>query len=228
MPSSLVVTTPNTNRNLTTVQAVQLELGSAVDPAWAQVNIQRVSARIEAYCQRVFARETVTETWRSDRGLPQTDLRPAVERLGGTKRGSLRLARTPVAGTPTITLDPEGSAPVVLTAADYRLNPATGVILRINALFRGIFWPACTISVAYAGGFKLPGETDRDLPFDLEMAAIDFIRLRYFARTRDPQVRSETIDGMGQQAFFPSSAADGDIPETIRAVLDMHRRETVA
>lgn len=228
MPT-LVVTTPATTRNLTTVAAVNLDLGltTGTHDAWIASVLPRVSARVETYCERVFARETVTETWRDIRGQAQTDTRPAIERLGGTKRPSLRLSRTPTSGTPTITLT-DGEDTEVLETDEYSLDASTGVLLRLNDSGHSIYWPSSRIDVAYTGGYLLPDQESRDLPEDLEGAVIDMVKLRFYARLRDPSLKSETVDLMGSQTFWMPGSGDTDIPETIRAVLDGYRRVSVA
>lgn len=228
MPT-LVVTTPASNRNLTTVDAVKLDLGltGGAHDDWIASVLPRISARVETYCERIFARETVTETWNATRGQAQTDTRPTIERLEGTERPSLRLSRTPTSGTPTITLT-DGEDTEVLETDEYSLDPATGLLLRLNDVGRPIYWPAYKIDVAYTGGYLLPDQEGRDLPYDLEGAAIDMVKLRYHSRLRDPSLKSETVDLMGSQTFWMPGQGDTDIPETIRAVLDGYRRISVA
>lgn len=228
MPT-LVVTIPATVRNLTTADAVRLEIGlaDAKDDAWIASVLPRVSARVETYCERVFARETVTETWNATSGQAQTDTHPSMERLGGTERPSLRLSRTPTSGTPTIVFT-DGDDTETLETTDYRLDPATGLLLRLNDNGRPIYWPSYQIDVTYAGGYLLPDQEGRDLPDDLEGAVIDMVKLRYHARQRDPMLRAETVELMGSQTFWVPGAGETDIPETIRAVLDGYRRISVA
>lgn len=224
----LVVTTPaQTPILLTTLAAVKQELEIADDSsdAWLTNVIARQSQRIQSYCERVFAIETVTETFYADRGVPQTDLTPAWERLGGTRRPSLRLQRTPVIGTPAVTLSPASADPVTLTVAtDFIVDAARGVLTRLGTTGRPIFWSPCETAVTYTAGFALPGEQERTLPVDLEDACIQLVKGRWHGRRRDPQLKSETIDMVGSQTFWVPNPDDPAMPAEVVETLDLYRR----
>ena len=75
------------------------------------------------------------------------------------------------------------------------------------------------ITVAYAGGYQLPGTALPDLPADLEQACYDIARGIYTRRSRSPDIVSESLAGIADVAFSPTS-----IPLGTRALLDPYRR----
>lgn len=110
---SLTVTTPASNLRLTTVCNLKADLGETVttNDSLYDSMILRASAAINAYCHRVFARQTYTEI------------------LPGRGHVTLRLAEAPVAGVTSVVWD---STPVT----DYTVDDAAAGIL-----YRRYGWP---------------------------------------------------------------------------------------
>ena len=172
----LTVVTPATNRRLTTVGNVRLDLGLAsAEPADPAINrlIDQASSAIEAYCNRVFARETVREV--SD----------CVYGPNG-----ILLSRGPVASFTSLSVGGLAYDP-----ADYQSDE--GLLFRLNSNGRRTYWGAGRFVVEYAAGYILPGNEGANLPAAIEQAAILEISVALARRGRDPLMRSESVDGVG-------------------------------
>ena len=74
------------------------------------------------------------------------------------------------------------------------------------------------IVVSYEAGYELPGTATPNLPADLAQACIDLARGIYTRRSRNPDISSESVAGIADVAFTPTS-----IPLGTRALLDPYR-----
>ncbi len=187
----LTVITPAASHDLTTVAAVKAELAlsGSGDDAWLADTITRASATVRRWCNRVFAAETVRETYRLARPVPE-----------------LLLSRLPVVTIASVTVD--GST---LASTEYETDTEKGVLYHLDSRRRFLCWSADVIEVEYTAGFTLPGAVGRTLPEDVEKAAIALVKAAYFARTRDPLVKSESVEGVGSTAYWVGDAMPPDI-----------------
>ena len=188
--SILVVTAPAARRGLTTVATVKRELGitGSADHDFLEDLILQASAAIEGWCRRVFGREEVAETFRLS-----------------AERAVLHLARWPNVALASIVEDD-----VTLAADDWELDAATGELWRLDDADRRVVWPVAKIVVAYAAGYRLPGDPQRDLPEDLERACLETVKARWFARLRDPLVKGEQVQGIASADYWVPSTGAGD------------------
>ena len=145
---------------LTTLAAVKLHLGisdTSEDALLAQL-INQASADIESRCNRTLTRETRTaEAYTGD---------------GGKK---LYLDLYPVTAVSAVTLDG-------VAVTDYVLTGKSGLLTREEGWTK-----KAAIVVTYTGGYQLeavtgPPAVARDLPFDLEYAAILWVATAYNSR----------------------------------------------
>ncbi|GBD48095.1 hypothetical protein [Methylopila sp. Yamaguchi] len=182
----LTVVESATSRRLTTVEHVRMDLGlGSQTPSDAQVErfIDQASAAAERFCRRTFARETVLQTIRA------CDLNRA-----------LLLERGPVSSVETVTWN--GSA---ISSADYETD--RGFLWRLSAASgRRMFWGGSVLAVRYVAGYVLPGETGADLPADVERAVIQLVGAALSTQGRDPLVKSEDVDGVGEITFWVPGA----------------------
>lgn len=74
----------------------------------------------------------------------------------------------------------------VLTSADYKVDRASGMLYRISG-GRPWVWRDGAVGVTYTAGFDA-------VPADLQMAAAELARLRLSSGSRDPLVKSESIE----------------------------------
>lgn len=197
---------------LTTPEMFKAEtgiVGTAMDTR-IEALIGQASARIETFCDRKFARATLTETF------------GAVSVLGPR---TLHLSRWPVIGEITLTDD---GAPV--EALDYLLDPSTGTIKRrAYGVGYGSPWGYSwggTVTVSYTGGYLLPGEEGRDLPEDIERICLDLAIRSYHVAGRDPALRSETVPGIIEQSWsaVDSITTVGGLPLDLAQGLVRHMR----
>jgi hypothetical protein len=197
----ITVVTPAATRLLTTRQRVKDELGITVTTydTLLDTKIAEVSDEIAAFCGRDFGLTAVTETLR---------------RWCWTE--DIILARWPV-----VAISALSEAGTALTSSDWFLDTPGGVLRRLNTDGTLSVWRSGDIVVSYTYGWLLPGQSNRNLPFDVEAAAVDQVKASWFARKRDPVIRSETADGVGSQSFQIGSIGG---PETGALQPDVARR----
>ena len=198
----LTVSVAATARRLTTVAAVKSELGDqAAADDFIAAAIDGASGAIEGYCNRVFARETVTETFRL---------------ATGTSRLALR--RYPVVSIASVV-----EAGIVLATADYEADMAIGELTRLSSDAETT-WPAAKVAVAYTAGYLLPGESGNDLPAEIDRAARLWVKAAWFARGRDPLLRGESVPGLGDQQYWVTGAQGAAaMPGDVAQLLERHR-----
>jgi hypothetical protein len=170
------VVTPATSRQLTTAAAVKAELGlsGSGDDAFIATLIDQASDAIAAWCGRVFGLETVRETL-----------------FDGTSRGAKTVSRFPVVSVSDCV---DGSGTTVGT--DLIEIDRLGFLYLLDDDGERTTWARGRTTITYTAGYLLPGEDDRNLPADIERAALSLVKGMWFARTRDPLIRSEDVDGI--------------------------------
>jgi hypothetical protein len=206
MERILTVTTPAASTALTTLAAVQAELGSAatgVADAVLEGLIADASSAIADFCRRVLGRETVLETFR---------------RTGRRQPEALALARCPVASIATVTED--GTA---LATDGWELDAEKGFLYRLTDDERS-WWTGTKIAVAYAGGWLLPEDPSADLPESIRRACLITVATWFQARGRDAMLRSESAEGISSHSWLDPRAEHGGLPFQAAALLKPHQR----
>lgn len=196
MQSILTVTVPAASRLLTSLNAIKAELGisnAALDDVLLR-HITEASGRIEDYCGRVFAEQTYSELFR------------------GVYAPQLLTAQTPLSIT-SVTEDG-----VALSASDYEADEAAGIIYRLSFDER-VAWCADKVTVVYDAGYVLASAT----PSALESACIALVKAKWFARLRDPLLRSEDVFGVGRNDYWVNGSG-GDMPGDVESMLAAWRR----
>ncbi len=207
MPDSLLtIVTPATITALTDLASVKLELGvsGSTDDPYLQAQIAQASAAIVSWCGRAFAREVVSEVWRLDAATQP-----------------LSLARYPVVSVSSVTEDG-----ATLAASDYELDAEAGMLWRLASDER-TDWRARKITVAYTAGYLLPDQQSRTLPHDVQRACVLMVAAQYNARGRDPLLRSEGAQGIGQVSYLDPRAGMEAMPPQAAALLQPYRSFTV-
>lgn len=200
----LTVITPAASQQLTTLAAVKTELkvSGTADDDWLSEVIDRASATIRRWCGRTFALETVRETFRLS-ALTET----------------LSLSRWPVVSI--VSVSETGNT---LTSGDYETDDDVGFVYRLTGSDNRRHWPAGKIVVDYSAGYILPGAAGATLPEDVERATMLLVKAEWFARTRDPLVKSEGIDGVGTTTYWVGGAGDdAALPSDVAGLLTPHR-----
>ncbi|HYF88980.1 phage head-tail connector protein [Azospirillum sp.] len=183
---------------LTTLAKVKAELQSPdADDTLLTTLIEQASATIETFCGRSFAAAAATETYRIARW-----------------RERLILERTPVVSVASVLLNGE-----TLDPAAYEVeSPGAGFLLRLDGSGCSIGWPAGRVAVTYTAGYSAT-------PPDVERCCIDVVKLGYFARCRDPMLRSyENPDVERMSWTDPDKVVmRGGLPADIADRLDAYR-----
>jgi len=143
----------------------------------------------------MFAQETIEETFRLS-----------------TVTESLLLSRYPVSSIVSVT-----EYDTVLDVADYEVNVASGMLTRLSDDVTAC-WSAGKIVVTYTAGYALD-----DVPEDIQRAVIMLVQQYRYATERDPQLRSEAVEGAGSSGYFDGLEAGGLSPE-VRGLLAEHRK----
>lgn len=163
--------------DLTTVEAVNAELSlesSTANDATVAAQIEGNSKIIADMCGRVFAQQTVRETYRLQWSDSQFD--------------GLNLSRFPLVQFDSITIG--GSE---ADASTYEIDNEAGQILRTCGR-----WPRNSLIVMeYTGGYNLPDEA----PAGLARACIEAIREQRSSQGRDLSVR-DISSGENRVSYF--------------------------
>lgn len=178
----LTVTSPASTYDLTLLATVKSELGitdRSEDEKLARW-ITQASGEVSKRLNRVFARETISETFRAT-----------------SRQDGLLLSRFPVSEIVSIIEND-----TTLTATDYELVAQTGELNRLRT-DRGWQWPIGKIVVTYTAGYAEIG----DLPDGVERLAIIFVNQYRYSAPRDPLLRSETTDGAGSSSYFDAGSS---------------------
>jgi hypothetical protein len=185
-PYKTVVDTPAESKDLTVKATVKAELGITVTTYDDQIdtNIHQASALIVGYCNREFASEIVTESFRPTCYGPLE---------------TLWLTRTPVTDIEEVIEDG-----TTLDAALYELNAVSGELWRLDSAGYRCSWTSGVLTtVEYTGGYV----SLTTLPHDVERACIEQVKATFKSRLRDPTIKSETMPDVHQVSY---ALAGGD------------------
>jgi hypothetical protein len=208
------VVTPATSSDLTVLANVKAELGitTGTEDANIETWIDQASAACTAYCNRVFAQETVSENIR----------RLFLNRYREQRWDDvIQLARYPVTAIGPVV---EDTVTLVLET-DYTVDYTTGKLYRLSSDGISIMrWTCNQLTVPYTAGYALLGS----LPFNIERACITMVKLLRNEATRDPTIKEENIPGVLQTTYgFGVAGDDGALPPTVTALLDPFREVSV-
>lgn len=188
--SRFTVSTAATDRRLVDPQELVEALSLPEDtPGLADLSLQ-VSDMIARFCAvpedgakaPTLLAETIVETFRRDSRLdagayPYPSSQP--DFIG------LPLSRYPIQSVTSVVADG-----VTLSGTDYEIDKARGYLNRLSGDAE-TFWTSSKIVVTYSGGRVMAQE------YGLKLAAIRVFYEQYTARTRDPSLRAETVEGIG-------------------------------
>lgn len=192
---------------LTTVEQAQYQIGdTSVPAAVVERLINAASDAIRRYCNRDFARQTVTE------------------RVAGYGSSRLVLSLTPVVEVASIQ-GPEGvicTGPFTIEDADAGFVTAAGSVWTRTGDVRtgplGMYAGTdarAEIVVEYTGGYVTPAQVaaaakadpdnpiEQTLPYDLEQACLELVAAWHHERQRDPGVVSEKLGNAGWTYGIP-------------------------
>lgn len=202
MRSKLVVEASAESKNLTVLDTVKMELGVTGSENDQQIEalICAASDIVAAHCNRVFARETVTETFFPERSRSWECWQTLV------------LNRTPVEAIVSITHDNS----VLTFEADYDYDQNTGLLYRISANSPFDWLVHSSVAVEYTGGYLLLD----GLPYGVERATIMLCKEYFYGQGRDPRVKSESTPTVYSVDYWIGATGPaGELPPDVTALL---------
>lgn len=205
----LVVVTPAASSALTTIDAVRARGVSEQTDAMITAAIDEASSRVAGYCGREFGETAYRQTER-----------------GVCANGIVLAAAGPIVSLQSVVSD--GAA--MTEDTDFERD---GFDLYRLASDRRIFWSASKVVVEYTCGWKLPGETVRNLPPAIEAACLALVTRGFAAGDRDPELVSESIAGVSRLEYAPFGSQKGapskdGMPADVAAMLDPFVCRTLA
>ncbi len=213
--SIVTVTTAASSQDLTTLAAVKAMLDMATDENDTRIAgaIAQASASIAAHCGRVFGLQRYTETWRLERckSVLFPRVYPIKQIAGITEAG------------------------VALEADDYEIDPAAGMLFRLDASDRRCDWPAAKIVVIYDAGYVLPSftgsESGEALPANIELACQLLTKSTWYSASRDTAVLRETVPDVLDLTYAAPGGSGmplvGGLPEEIAGKIEPYRNVRV-
>jgi len=202
------VVTAAEDYDLTDLATIHDELGisdgdTSNDTFFSRV-ITQASTAISNYCNRVFQVETVQDLIYEER-----DAFP-YQVPGGVRK--LQVSRFPIVEITSLVED----VTTLVEGTDFMTDQKRGQLIRLNPTTGyPIMWPSKPITVIYSAGFASE-------PADIQDAVIRLVKLRYFARTRDPLLKQENADGVGSSTYWVGPTDTG-LPPDIQDLLDNYR-----
>jgi hypothetical protein len=204
---SVIVTQKATSKRLTTPTRASAMLGFG-DPASLQFKmaLDAASTRVATYCHRVFGIETVQERFEFlawDRNEP-------VEHLLFT--------RYPVVDITKVVIDGVIQDPTLYEHDDLFLYRLVEGERRC--------WSGRIVFVEYRAGYTLPSDTPDavwTLPDDIERATVLLAGSSLSMGGRDPMVKSEQVEGIGQRDFYVQGASASLPHPEAESLLQEHR-----
>jgi hypothetical protein len=197
IPYKSEVSVAAASRDLTTLATVKTELNITSNDSNAA--IEKMIAQQSAAAETYCKRVFAQET--------------LVDHFRSPGPGALILSRWPVTAITAIVEDD-----VALSAADFEFDVDTGLVWRLDGSYRQ-GWFAKAIVTFIAGYEQLPG--------DVERAVILMVKQAWFARMRDPLVKSVSVDGIGSRDYWVGTVGEGALPPEASSLLDPYRRPSV-
>ncbi|QXX74244.1 hypothetical protein [Methylovirgula sp. HY1] len=112
----------------------------------------------------------------------------------------------------------------LIEGTDFLSKSDVSELVRLHAL-RGTArsWPSCPILVQYSAGFD-------NIPGDVQDAAIQLVKARWFARDIDPMLKSENIEGVytADRWYGTGPGGPGDLPNYVADKLQRYRVPVIA
>lgn len=197
----LTVVTPASTYDLTTLSAVKSELNISVSTYDTLLTgyIHSESAKLSQLCNRVFPSEVLTETLYLQ-----------------NHHDTIQLLRSPVTTISSVVYSDD-----TLTTDDYKFDGDSGILYRIsgyspvnsNMTSR---WNIGKLVVSYTAGYAT-------IPYAIADACIQLVATRWYARARDPAIRSEEITGVGRQDFWVGQLPSG-LPSSVQTAIAAYKR----
>lgn len=123
--------------------------------------------------------------------------------------GPLKLARRPVTSIVSVTISEEA-----VDAADYELNGGDLYALSDDEISE---WQSGKITVEYVAGYETA-------PDDLKLAASKLVTATNAETARDPSLKREQVDGIGEREYWVAPSDDPFLTKEISQLLAPYRQ----
>lgn len=211
----MTVTTAATDRRLLTIEEMRAAVGIADASSDAELSALglRIADSMAMAC-RIRRGGVVPPTFRVE---------TLSERFESTDRaGQLMLSRRPVVAVTSVL---EVATDPVLDAALYYLDPAAGMVFRLDESGRRSWWwygwsnYGDPITVVYSAGWA-------EVPEDLKLAAEKYLRSEWSTSgpkgsDRDPNLKRLDIPGVAEREWWVDPKTDTGVPAEVMDILDM-------
>ena len=116
-------------------------------------------------------------------------------------------------------VEQRATGPVPLAeSVDFVVDPDLGRLIRLDMYGRPRDWCETPVTVLYQAGFAA-------IPNDIQDAVSEMVKARWYAQTRDPQIRERNVEGVMQTTYWfgTGPGGDTDMPPSIQAKLERYR-----
>lgn len=212
----LTVATAATEKGLVTLDRVKRELGIAVD-----TSDELLDDHIAEATDAIMAECNLAPDQLGRRSLAAEDIGVtiAAEEMPASGEPLILPWRIPVT---EIAIEEDG---VDLDAADWELEPMTGLVWRKSGGCRTSWCPAEHV-VTMTAGWDLAGD---DVPKAFSKACLILVKSAWFGRRRDPLIKAEDIPGVLATQWWVGSTGGkpGQLPDEVVALLAPYRSPTI-
>lgn len=196
--------------DLTTLKTLLDISGSSLD-AYFDLIIPEASGLASAYANNPFVVEVIQSSyWPSRDGWPW---------IVQNRIAPLQLVRYPVVSPVTSVVETIAGVPTTLVEnTDFIVDYAKGQITRLDQFGYPRNWHANPIVVVFSAGYAT-------IPPNVVKAVVEIVKGIYFARTRDPNIRSENIEGVYEAQFWfgAGPGSPNGLPTSITGLLEPYR-----
>lgn len=202
--------------NLTELSTIKTELG--ITDTSEDTRLTRLINMADDLVQKVLGRNLFYEA-----GI--------VETVSSGGRNLIYVSRLPLASVASITFDG-----VEEDSDNYSIfSSETGAIINKDGWqntgeYRSRFDASSNeareklYTVTYTGGYKMPGESGRDLPYDLEQAAIDIVKAAYH-RDAKGEIQKESVPDVYSVEYRNDGERALGLPLSSATILDRYNTQ---
>jgi hypothetical protein len=221
MRSATLISTilaPAADTDLTDLATVhdELDITNTKSDTFLSRQISAASTAIQSYCNRIFAPQTIQDQFWFAR-----DSWPRVVR---GEIAPLELTNWPTIEITSVVETISGVVTTLILGTDFLLDAEHGWLTRLNLNGHPSHWRSSPVVAIYQAGYV------GKIPDDVEEAAIRLVTMRWFARHRDPLIRSQNAVGAYEASYVMGTGPGGedDMPAEVTALIDRYRVPVVA
>ena len=213
-PGAYVSTITQAAASYALIDIASLKLRLAISGTQSDAYLALAIADASAAASRFMNNPIVAETL-SDQIYPWRDGPLGALR---SREPALQLKRWPLIAVTSVVETIAQTATTLTAGTDFLVDAPYGRLVRLDSYGRPRDWNADPVVVAYSAGYAA-------VPGDVQEAVAEMVKTRFFARTRDPAIREQNVEGVLQTQFWFGSGpgSDSDMPPTIAGKLERYR-----